>query len=606
MTRRRAPARVDDPVTRYAESVVAGRTVTGRPVRLACERHLNDVRTAKQRGLVWDPTRAEHALTFFREFLVLPDGPNAGEPFVLRSWALFTVGSLHGWWTSEGHRRFTMAYVETGKGQAKTPVGCGLAIYAMIAEGMKGAQCFIAARARVQANDSFKDVERILGPALRERLELFEHNVDDPQTQGFIRPVSSEARTLEGGRVYFALLDEVALHKNAEVVKAMQRGTKGNRDALLFCITNSGEDRESIAWGLHEKGLKVLEGVLDDDEFFAYICALDPCEKCQGEGHQEPQDGCPDCDDWHDEKVWTKTSPLLGITIPLAYVRKEVRGAVDIPSTESSVRRFNFCSWLRSERRWFTPDQWGACAAMPDELRGRPAILGVDLSSTRDLSSAVLIAPTADYYAHVTVDSEGHVVISDTGGYLDVLCWTWCPETMVREQTQRGHPYDAWVRLGALIATPGNTIDRRAIRRHVVSLREQGYWIEEVAYDTAFAHEFAQDLQDQHGFRVVPVAQDFRTMTTPCQLLETLVARRQLRHGGAPVLRFAAANVLLDMDNGGRVRPNKKKSEPQGKIDPISALVTALSRINMLQGLSMGSAAPIVGAPRVTATEMPW
>ena len=597
--------RPSDPVTAYAKGVVSGKIIAGRMVRLACQRHLDDLEHGHERGLTWDPKAAQHVIDFFEQFLVLPDGPKAGEPFTLQGWAVFAVGSLHGWWDRDGFRRFKEAYIETGKGSAKTPVGAGLCAYAIVADAISGAQAYVAASTREHAKTPFRDCERVLGPDLKDRMEVLRDNIRYPATDAFIRPVSSEAGNLEGGRVHFAFMDEVGLHKNGDVIMSMRRGTKGNRNALLFMITNSGDDRESICWEYHEKSRKLLDGELEDDELFAYVCQLDPCEACRSAGHEEPQVGCPRCDDWRDEKCWPKTNPLLGVTIPYSYLRKEVKGALEIPSTESSVRRYNFCAWLSSDLKWFTADQWGACSVEPASLIGRPAILGIDLANTQDLAAAVLIAPTRDFFAEVKADEEGRVVIGDVAGAVDVLCWTWCPEARVREQTKRGIKYDVWVRSGHLIATEGNTIHKHAIRRFIAGLRDQGYWIHEIAYDPAFAADFAQDLQDQHGFTMVPIAQDFRTMTEPCMMLETLVHQRRLRHGNSPVLRFAAGNVIVEKDGGGRMRPSKKKSDPHGKIDPISALVTGLKRLHTLQGLTHTKHEAIIGPQRTTAG-MPW
>jgi phage terminase large subunit-like protein len=293
------------------------------------------------------------------------------------------------------------------------------------------------------------------------------------------------------------------------------------------------------------------------------------------------------------------------VTIPISYLRTEVKNAIDIPSSANMVRRLNFCQWLQSDDRWFTPEQWAGCGAPPAPMLGRPAILGIDLANTQDLAAAVLICPTPDFFAEVTTDQEGRVQVGAVAGHLDVLCWAWCPEARVREQTKRGVPYEVWVREKHLIATNGNTIDKHGIRRHIANLRDQGYWIQEIAYDPAFAADFAQDLQDQHGFTVVPIAQDFRTMTEPCQMLETLVMQRRLHHGNSPVLRFAAGNVIAERDGGWRMRPSKKKSEPNGKIDPISALVTGLKRLHVLQGLGQAKHEPILGPLRTTAG-MPW
>jgi phage terminase large subunit-like protein len=265
------------------------------------------------------------------------------------------------------------------------------------------------------------------------------------------------------------------------------------------------------------------------------------------------------------------------------------------------VRRLNFCQWLQNERRWFTPELWAANGADPGSCVQRPAILGVDLSNTDDLSSLVLICPSRDYFADVLQDEHGNVMIHEVAGHVDVLCWAWCPESKVREQTKRGFPYDMWVRQGALIPTPGNTIDRIGIRRFVSELRDKGYWIVEIAYDRAYAEEFAQEMQDQHGFIVTPIEQHPKNLNEPSMLLERLVKDGKLRHGNTPVMRWAAGNVMIDRDNEGRIKPSKKLSQPHGKIDPISALVTGLKRLHVLQGMGTARNEAIIGPPRASA-----
>ena len=52
-------------VETYARDVVEGRTVAGQLVRLACQRHLDDIAHGRKRGLVWEAAACRHALDFF-------------------------------------------------------------------------------------------------------------------------------------------------------------------------------------------------------------------------------------------------------------------------------------------------------------------------------------------------------------------------------------------------------------------------------------------------------------------------------------------------------------------------------------------------------------
>ena len=135
---------VRDRTTTYAEDVIAGETVAGRLVRLACERHLRDLDQAEDRGLVWDVAAADRALEFI-SFLALFEGKHAGQPFILEPWQAFIVGSIFGWKRPNGFRRFRTAYIEAGKGQGKTPMLAAIGLYGLVADGEAGAECVSSA-----------------------------------------------------------------------------------------------------------------------------------------------------------------------------------------------------------------------------------------------------------------------------------------------------------------------------------------------------------------------------------------------------------------------------------------------------------------------------
>src|SRR5689334_7814355 len=96
----------DDPVRAYAEAVLAGLVVAGPLVRAACKRHLADFADGPARGLTWDLAAARRAIAFFPDVLRLAEGEHAGRPFSLEPWQQFIVGSLFGWKTADGFRRF--------------------------------------------------------------------------------------------------------------------------------------------------------------------------------------------------------------------------------------------------------------------------------------------------------------------------------------------------------------------------------------------------------------------------------------------------------------------------------------------------------------------
>ena len=77
-------------------------------------------------------------------------------------------------------------------------------------------------------------------------------------------------------------------------------------------------------------------------------------------------------------------------------------------------------------------------------------------------------------------------------------------------------------------------------------------------------------------FEVVAFGQGYASMNWPTKKLEELVLAGKLAHGGNPVLRWMASNVLIETDAADNWKPSKKKSTE--RIDGIVALIMAIDR----------------------------
>jgi len=231
-----------DPITDYARKVVGEEILAGPHVMAACERHLNDRKNGPKRGLFWSLKKAMHTINFFKDNLPLPGEGNISiKPFILQPSQEFIVGSIFGWLTEDGSRRFQTAYIEEGKGNGKTPMAAGIGLYGLCADREMGAEIYAAAVTREQAGILFKDAKlmRDNSPSLKKRIDATTHNLAFIRTNSFFRPVSSEGRSLDGKRVHFALIDEIHEHRTDVVVEKMSAGIKGRRQPLIFEITNA-------------------------------------------------------------------------------------------------------------------------------------------------------------------------------------------------------------------------------------------------------------------------------------------------------------------------------------------------------------------------------
>ncbi|HDL7098263.1 TPA: terminase large subunit [Yersinia enterocolitica] len=547
----RSPSSSVDPVTQYATDVTSGKIVAGPDIRHACERHLRDLELGPARGLVWDVEAVSRVIAFFANILKLNGGDYEGKPFILLSWQCFVIGSIFGWKSSDGTRRFRMVYVESGKGSGKSPLAGGVGLYCMIADKEPRAEVYAAATKKDQAMILFRDAVSMVdqSSALSQRVVksgtgLNVWNLAFLQTGSFFKPISSDDGQ-SGPRPHCALIDEVHEHKTNQVVEMMRAGTKGRRQALIFLITNSGHDKTSVCYDYHEYGKKVASGDQEDDSFFSFICSLD-------EGD----------DPFKDESCWGKANPSLGQTFELKYLREQVTAARGMPAKESIVRRLNFCEWVESATPWIGGDTWMDCEDEFDieELAGEECYGGLDLSGSRDLTSLALFFPKHNK--------------------LFVEFWTPKDSLLERAKTDRV-PYDKWLKAGFIHAPPGKAVNYGFVAHRIGELTAM-FDIKCIACDQYRIKYLELELESNsvsvvlvpHGQGYYKAQESGLWMPRSIELFEAKLNNKELVIKRNPCLRWNAASAVLEADQKDNRIFAKKKST--GRIDGVVASAMAI------------------------------
>ena len=541
----------DDPVTEYAKRVVAKKTIAGPHVRDACQRHLDDLKDGHERGLVFDIESVNRAIGFFSDVLKLSGGGYEGLPFDLGDWQAFNIGSLFGWKTQDGFRRFRTAYIETGKGSGKSPLAAGIGLYGMMADGESGAEIYAAATKKDQAMILFRDAVSMvnMSPDLRSRITssgrgLTVWSLAWLEKRSFFRPIASDDGQ-SGPRPHIALLDEIHEHKDAYVVEMLKAGQKSRRQPMLVGITNSGTDKRSVCWDYHDYGTKVCAQQIVDDSFFAYICALDAND-----------------DPFKSEKCWEKANPSLKYGLPTKkYLREQVLQAHGMPSKESVVRRLNFCQWVEAKNPWISSDLWFDCEDKDFDqalLANRKCWGGLDLSSTQDLTAFVLVFEP-----------------SEADPVWRMLDWFWLPgDELVQKAEKDRVPYTTWRNEGHLLVTEGKAINRLSVVK-VIAQAMSTFDLQSIAYDR-WRIEDLKMILDQEGIDLplVSFGQGFKDMAPAVDEFERKLLGKQLMHSGNPVMTWCAANAIISTDPAGNRKITKEKSS--GRVDGIVAAIMAI------------------------------
>jgi len=452
------------------------------------------------------------------------------------------------------------------------------------------AEIYSAATDKDQAAILFRDAVEMWrrSPALYRRLTPSGQNpvwqLTHLQSSSFFRPISSEKKGKSGIRPHCALIDEVHEHPDNSVIEMLRAGTKGNRQALIFEITNSGFNRLSVCWSEHEYAIKVASGREQNDAFFSYVCALDA-------EREEIIDGVkvkiPADDPFEDESCWIKANPTLGVTIQPEFIREQVNEAKGMPSKESIVRRLHFCQWVDAAITWVGAARWLSVehALKWEDYQGETCYGGLDMSYTADLSALAWVFPTGAESWDAFVDF-------------------WKPKIGLQEAIKRdgGAPYDLWNKNGYLRLTEGSVIKLPPIAQRMAEVADFVN-LAGIAYDRYRHRELASDLVDlgiglpmvEHpqGFRRVgklnwnatsepPVDKNGKPLENPLwmpssvQELENAIVEGRIRVCMNPVLKWNASSVVIRQDPAGTDNRIFDKAKSVSRIDGVVALAMAV------------------------------
>jgi phage terminase large subunit-like protein len=504
-------------------------------------------------GYEWDGVEAARAVDFFADMLTHPDDSptaKAGSPFVLQPWQADYIATLFGWRSkADRSRRYRESLAGLPRKNGKSTLASGIMLYSMLAEGRQGAQIYSAAQTRDQAGLIFAMAARMVrqSPKLSKRLKIIDSTkrITYQKAGSFYRAIPADAGPVHGTKPATVIFDELHTQARRDLYDALKTGQGSTVNPLFVNITTAGFNRHSICWEVWQYARQVRDGVMPDPTFLPMLYEL--------------KDGQA----WDSPETWRECNPNFGVSISADFLRQEYERAKVSTAYENTFRNLYLNQWTEQAVRWIPMERWDDCdEALPD-LTGQPCYAGLDLSATEDITALALVFPLDD-------------------GTFAVLPKFWIPEeTAARKERQDAVPYRKWIAEGLVTATPGDCVDHSVVRADINRLAQQ-YTIREIAYDRALSIGIAPQLAQEDGFPMEPFGQGWLSMSEPSKTLFRLVMKRQLVHGGNPVLRWMAANVSVARDAADNIKPVKDKST--GRIDGIVATIMGLGRATALAG----------------------
>jgi len=491
----------------------------------------------------YDKKAANFAVDWIEKFCSHAKGELGGKPFKLEKWQKEEIiKPLFGWKRkSDGLRRYKRCAVFVPRKNGKSTLGSAIALYMLCADGEKGAEIYSAASDRTQAGIIHEVAKTMVNQnsELRKRVQVYQNSIVYEKTASFYKAISSDVKTKHGFNAHCIIFDELHAQPNRELWDVLTTSIGARTQPIVIIFTTAGYDKKSICYNQYEYAKKVKAGIIRDDTFLPVIYES------------------AETDDINDEKVWAIANPNYGISLKEQYVRDEALRAQNEPGYENTFRRLQLNQWTSSDVRWISDTAWMASdhGVNMASLEGKACYAGLDLASKRDITSFVLLFPP------------------DENGNYNVLPFFFIPEMNHQERVKKDNvPYDQWIKQGFVIETPGDVTDYDFIQAKIMELNKK-FNIKSIAFDRWNASQCVINLQKE-GFECSPFGQGFGSMSAPTKELESHILSKKINHGGNPVLRWMASNVMLQIDAADNKKIHKGKSTE--KVDGMVALVMAL------------------------------
>jgi len=499
---------------------------------------------SRAKRLPWEKkglSRAERVIAFC-EFLPITSGIHAGRKLAFRPWQKEIVQAIYAT-NGDGLRKVRTALVTLPRKNGKTQLAAALALCHLLGpESEQRGQIYSAAADREQAAIVYKELEAMIlsVPEFSSRchIQSFHKTITDTTTGSVYRAMTADSRKAHGLSPSFMVYDELAQSNDRELYDNLTTGTGARKEPLMVVISTQSADPNHIMSELVDYALKIQDGTLARDESF-YGCV-----------YSAPDDADP----W-DERTWYACNPALDDFRSLEEMQIFAEQAKKIPAKESVFRNLYLNQRVNAAARWISTADFEACVGPMPDLTGRECYLGLDLSSTQDLSALSLC------------------FIPQNGDPFYTLHYAWCPQNAINSRSKADRvPYDLWAKQGHIEATPGAVVDYSYILKRIEAIGKQ-FNLKAVLFDRWGATKIVKDLEDM-GLTVLEFGQGFASMSPPSKEMEKLILERKIIFPDNPALKWCFSNVIAEVDSAGNIKPSKKRSKE--KIDLVVSSIMAL------------------------------
>lgn len=480
--------------------------------------------------------------TFFK----YTTGVVAGENINLTGYQLFILANIFCVKTKvEQRRKYRKFYIQVGRKNAKTQLMAIISSYFLFNSNQME-EIYIAGWILKQSKLCFDEITRLLASCkyLEDKYSATKSNIIYKKTGSKIEALTRESRKRgDGLNPSMAIIDEYHCHDTNEILQVLDSGMLARQDPLLIIITTAGSDLNVPCYEEYKYSKKILNNEYEDETYFSLICEIE--EK----------------DDIKDIKNWIKANPIAcTYEVGIENIKSKLIQSLDNPSQLRDFLTKNMNKWVTmKESGYMDLNKWLNCGGdiSLENLRKKDVWIGVDLSSTLDLTSISIIG---------IIDEKFYV-----------LNHNFSPENRIAEKIRKERmPYNDWREKGFITFTKGDVVDYRFIVDYINDIKNKyELTIKEICFDPWNANMLGTELSSQ-GYICVEIRQGIRTLGEPTKVFREKVYNKEVLHDNNPILKWAVSNAIVDLDTNGNFKINKKTSTQ--KVDALVSVINAFVR----------------------------
>jgi phage terminase large subunit-like protein len=569
-------------------------------VRQAATRFLNDLKRSVRKGcpFYFSPWHGNDICDFI-ERLPHVAGSWDSPTIKLEPAQIFILVNVFGFRRHlDDRRRFTRAYIEMARKNAKSTLTAGIALYCLTCEGELGPEIVIGATTGAQADKVFKPAKLMVDrvSALREAFNVkgWARSITCGDNGGTVQPINAKSSTQDGWNPFVGILDELHAHKDRGLFDVIRSAFGARKQPLMWMITTAGYNVRGVCYEQRSLLVKILSGAVEADHYFGIIYTID-------EG-----------DDVFDERTWGKANPLLESAVDLDELRGYAIEAKASPASlgEFKTKRLNV--WLNAASAWLSVESWKKATIDGldwSDFTGLECTIGADLADKDDITAVMLIGTQPDgriickpvfflpasALVRETQNDTGQSTYGVWAGHnggpaLDDDDLAGLPDLFAKRPDGNldwSKPVSelppAW--RGDLLVTPGDFVDHNTVEQFIRWLVATQS-VRKITFDQfAAAQQMASRLNDDLGSGddalAVVLHKSAPNVTDPAKELEARVKAgpHQIGHDGNPVMTWMVSNAVVTRHVNQTLIPKKENASSPNKIDGVDALINALAPI---------------------------